>query len=204
MTEKDIQKKLLSFFVSHKYKFLNVYYFKNESDWLSFLNNGMCYEGEIKISRSDFFADIKKPRYRLYQDHGTNKYFVKRGRVVTIYNPSWELTESYPELVTSKEHITRNYRDDSITTSITFNMDVACEVDFIKPDMDSYPNKFFYIVPEGLVSVDEVPEYAGLIYISSNSVKKVKDGKFIHKNKLSMDKLFDKLYYFYATNKLKA
>lgn len=203
MTEKEIQKKLLNFFKTHKYKFLNVYYFNNESDWLSFLNNGMCYEGEIKISRSDFFADIKKPRYRLYKDYGSGKFFVKRGRVVTIFNPSWELTEAYPELITSKEYVTRNYRSSTPTTHININMDIACEVDFINPEVEEYPNKFFYIVPEGLVDVSEVPDYAGLIYVSENNVKKIKDGKFIHKNKLPKERLFDKLYYFYEANKLK-
>jgi hypothetical protein len=29
-----------------------------------------------------------------------------------------------------------------------------------------YPNRFWYVVPEGLVTVDEVPSYAGLVYAS--------------------------------------
>jgi len=28
------------------------------------------------------------------------------------------------------------------------------------------PNKFWFAVPEGLVTLDEVPEYAGLYYVS--------------------------------------
>jgi len=47
MTEKTIQKSLFSAFNSHKYKFTNVYFFNNESDWLSFLDSGFCYECEI-------------------------------------------------------------------------------------------------------------------------------------------------------------
>lgn len=48
MTEKSIQKALLNAFTSHKYKFTNVYYFNNESYWLSWLDSGFCYECEIK------------------------------------------------------------------------------------------------------------------------------------------------------------
>jgi hypothetical protein len=44
--------------------------------------------------------------------------------------------------------------------------------DWIRKKMDASgriavrrPNYFFYVVPEGLISIDEVPKYAGLIYV---------------------------------------
>jgi len=70
LTEKLIQKALLKNFDSHTYKFANAYYFNNESDFLSFLPSGMCYEIEIKISRSDFKADFKKEKHSV---HKTNE-----------------------------------------------------------------------------------------------------------------------------------
>lgn len=40
------------------------------------------------------------------------------------------------------------------------------------------PNYFYYAVPEGLITVEEVPEYAGLIYVLPyNDINK--DGKFV-------------------------
>lgn len=46
------------------------------------------------------------------------------------------------------------------------------------------PNKFWFVVPEGLISIDEVPDYAGLIYWIDkyDCTKIIKPAKFIHKN----------------------
>lgn len=48
-------------------------------------------------------------------------------------------------------------------------------------------NKFFFVVPYGLVQPSEVPAYAGLIYYIEdewgNRFETVKPAKFIHKNK---------------------
>jgi hypothetical protein len=49
-------------------------------------------------------------------------------------------------------------------------------------------NKFFFVVPENLITKDEVPEYAGLIYYcvsdyGGDSLRTVKPAKIIHKNK---------------------
>lgn len=46
------------------------------------------------------------------------------------------------------------------------------------------PNRFFFVVPEGLITVDELPSYAGLIYYyGKNNISIVKAGKLIHKKK---------------------
>lgn len=44
-------------------------------------------------------------------------------------------------------------------------------------------NRFVYVVPEGLVSVDEVPAYAGLLYYKPQSERfeYKKSGKLVHK-----------------------
>ena len=63
---------------------------------------------------------------------------------------------------------------------------------------EKLPNKFFYAVPKGLISKDEVPDYAGLLYVDENlEVEKIKDGKFIHKDILKPQKLWNKTYYAY-------
>ena len=46
-------------------------------------------------------------------------------------------------------------------------------------------NKFFFVVPKGLVKPDEVPKNCGLIYYDENRSDKfeiIKTAKFINKN----------------------
>ena len=71
------------------------------------------------------------------------------------------------------------------------------------------PNYFYYAVPEGMISVDEVPEYAGLVYILPEGERKNKDGQWcdgfyvvknapkLHNTKYTDDELnlSEKFYY---------
>jgi hypothetical protein len=66
------------------------------------------------------------------------------------------------------------------------------------------PNQFYYAVPEGLITVDEIPEYAGLIYITERGVKTVKRAPFLHREKLELEKkLCNKFYYYWLAEKQK-
>ena len=42
-------------------------------------------------------------------------------------------------------------------------------------------NRFFFVVPEGLISENEVPSYAGLIYVKERCLEVVKSAKLIHR-----------------------
>lgn len=44
-------------------------------------------------------------------------------------------------------------------------------------------NKFWFVVPENLITLDEIPEYAGLIYINENSLSIIKNAPRLHKYK---------------------
>ena len=67
------------------------------------------------------------------------------------------------------------------------------------------PNRFYYAVPEGLISVEDVPDYAGLLYITDKGqIIKVKEAKLIHKNKLNIEKMLCRKFYFYWKNTLDA
>ena len=62
------------------------------------------------------------------------------------------------------------------------------------------PNKFFYCVPEGLISVNELPEYAGLMYAKDYTINTIKEAKFIHREKLMFEtRLCDKFYWYWRT-----
>jgi hypothetical protein len=70
------------------------------------------------------------------------------------------------------------------------------------------PNYFNYVVPENMITVDEVPEYAGLIYINEyGRAQTMKVAPKLHKLKIDPNglKLLDKFYYnmISAKNKVK-
>jgi len=208
MNEKFIQRALLNYFSSHKYKFINTYFFNNESDWLSFLNSGFCYECEIKISRSDFKADFKKEKHNIHKGNqiGSNLFLRKQG-VTVSRNLSWDFCREYPSLIESNEYLSRRFRNDEEISVIDFHAVISSKIEFASHDNKLLPNKFFYVVPTGLVSKEEVPDYAGLIYVDElGRCAKIKDGKFLHKDKVDPIKLFTKTYYAYEKmiyNKLK-
>ena len=65
----------------------------------------------------------------------------------------------------------------------------------LRPSHERPPNHFWYAVPEGLISVDEVPHYAGLIEICTHPdqqrvyVKEIKPAPKLHKEKVSQMRL---------------
>lgn len=124
-----------------RYKLANAFVFKWESDYFIQKNTGYAYEFEVKISRSDFFADKQK----------VDKHLV----------------------LNMAEHEFR-------------------------------PNRFFYVVPKGLITVNEVPKYAGLMYCDkAGNIKTVKPAPLIHKKVLKFeDKLCLKFYYHWLNAKV--
>ena len=78
----------------------------------------------------------------------------------------------------------------------------------LKENKAKMPNYFYYVVPEGLVTEDEVPEYAGLIYVHATIIgngktyyqfQEIKAAPRLHGNKIDENnlKLTDKFYYNY-------
>lgn len=61
------------------------------------------------------------------------------------------------------------------------------------------PNKFFYVCPENLIKKEEVPKYAGLIYVKEDgSMIKIKEPPFLHKEIIDMSSVIcNKFYYSY-------
>jgi hypothetical protein len=66
------------------------------------------------------------------------------------------------------------------------------------------PNKFYYAVPRDLIKEEEIPKYAGLIYIDNTHATIVKRAPFIHKIKTDYRKILcDKFYYQWLSDKKK-
>jgi hypothetical protein len=110
---------------SHAYDIIIPNFFVGyyEMDVFKLMQSGLIVEYEIKISRSDFFADFKKGEG---QKHSKMK-----------------------------------------------QKECTC-------------NRFYYVVPEGLIKVEEVPDYAGLIYYKQYKYgwcETIKNAPLIHKIK---------------------
>lgn len=106
----------------------NFFYGHNECDVFKITGNDYIVEYEIKISRSDFFADLKK----------INREGLKH---------------------------------DSLATG----------------EGKYCPNRFFYVVPENLIALDEVPKYAGLLYFDGAAFFTVaRNARMLHKRKVDL------------------
>lgn len=120
MTEQQIINQLDIYYLGRSdYRIPHVYVFDWESDFFIVQPSRFVYEIEVKISRSDYFADFNKIDKHENLNQGTG---------------------------------------------------------FI-------PNRFYFAVPEGLVSEEEIPAYAGLLYVSESGVEKIKEAPIIKKEK---------------------
>ena len=63
--------------------------------------------------------------------------------------------------------------------------------------MGKVPNYFYYAVPPDLVTADEVPQYAGLVYVKDYAFDIIKKAPLLHKEKYTDDQLGlgEKFYY---------
>ncbi len=125
-------------------------FYTGEMDVCSVMKSGLVNEYEIKISRSDFRADLKKKG-----KHPVIERILKTG----------ELIERRPR----------------------YSGNGVLEIQI------SAPNFFYYVVPNDLVKPDEVPPYAGLIYVHPNNLcnfRTIKKAIRIHKEPLSTEKKY--------------
>lgn len=167
MTAKDVSEKLTDYYKSARYVVPNIYYFNHpytETDLMVVKDSGMTYDIEIKVSRSDFFADFKKVRKHEILENG----FYKKKK------------DSYVKIEGLKRR--KKFKAG-------------------EPIPAERPNRFYFAVPEGLITKKEVPDYAGLLYITKRGkIKKVKEAKLLHKEKLDVEPRLCRKFYFYWLN----
>lgn len=137
--------------------------FDNEADLFAIRKSGLCDEFEIKVSRSDFLNDFKK---------------VVNYRNVESWNDE------------NPEHGDRKWLFDN-------------QVDFhnrrlIAPwqkkkhealtDGDMPCNYFWYILKDGIASIDEVPEFAGVFFVKDDgTLMRGRSAKKLHGKKLDFE-----------------
>lgn len=162
LTEQSIQKRLNHFFASWKYNVDGLFVFSWESDKLLWTKAGYIYEFEIKISRSDFKADFK---------HKIEKHLILSSAL-----PDETEQPQMPDLFDNYQKQRKKKYGDYITDE-----DIKREFERMGDVTGKrMPNYFYYAVPEGLIQPDEVPPYAGLLWLT----KEYKyGGGIIHKKK---------------------
>lgn len=186
LTEQSIQQRLNFFFASYKYKADGLYVFSWESDKLIWTKSGYIYEFEIKISRSDFKNDFKHKK----EKHIVLASTIARDKAKEIQMSLFEQKEKDHPNHWSRESLERYYGD----------------IDTMAKGK-RMPNYFYYAVPTGMLEPDEVPPYAGLIYIDSEyryvkqSYRIVKEAPQLHKTKYTDAELNlgEKFYYNWQT-----
>ena len=141
MTSQNIQYHLQYHYINSDHHLFNTFIFDFESDFFCISKSSYVIECEIKVSRSDFFADFKK-----VDRHRKTKHEILKDK------------------------------------SIIFK-----------------PNRFYFAVPKDLIKIEEIPDYAGLIYIDSKAII-IKQAPFLHKENLMnnihfVKQLMNKYYY---------
>jgi len=115
-----------------------------ECDFFHVTKAGYAVEHEIKISRSDYFADSKKSNR--VKGYGGNAIYENKHTLLTLGDQRG-------------------------------------------------PKQFYFVVPQDLIAIDEVPEFAGLKYVSMYrrgdaeqlSVSIIKKAPILHKDKVNQE-----------------
>lgn len=225
MNAGDINKSLFSHFKGkHTYEFANGYIFAGggwESDFFSVTSSGYAQEVEVKISRGDFFRDFIKDKHDIFSRLFEKKTFLfqkgsrMQGSLICTYTSSHLVNRligirrfgnynsvNQLEISNSAEHsdYLDKYKFFDLRQREVHVYAPATRIRFIDLTKVSCPNKFFFCVPEGLVTAQEVPAYAGLMYVKEvdgkNKITVIKNAPFLHKRVLNLDRvLLDKFYF---------
>lgn len=181
-SEGFIQEALEKYFAENSVRYFmdNLFVFRWESDKLIETKTGYIYEFEIKISKADFKNDFKNKK---------DKHMILAGSKACgqEYLPSF--LEWYEKLV------------ERAKTSAYARSNLAhyeSDKERNKIDNQRKPNKFYYAVPEGLIQPEEVPAYAGLIWVTNTGgLIEAKKAPYLHKEKYNdaQLKLGEKFYY---------
>ena len=111
-----------------------------ENDLLAVTKAGVWNEFEIKLSKSDFLADNRKAMRVRYEHHG----------------PPWSghRPRKYGGEYGNRAHYwpRRYYYSDHT------------KYELLDSGFDQGPNRFWYIVPENLLTPEDIPSFAGLMY----------------------------------------
>lgn len=139
ITEQKIQDALYIILSQKNHRLIvpNCHPFEWESDMVSVTRAGMVIEYEIKLTRSNFKQDFKKARHYNY------------------LNKAAEILRKNALGETEAEFVDKEVIGPNSTTA---------QAIFFKHRYVALPSRFYYVVPKELITVEELPPYAGLMF----------------------------------------
>jgi hypothetical protein len=210
--ERDLQQAVRRLFHNHQYILVNSFVFNWESDLFSVTKSGNVYEVEMKISKADYRKDFEKEKHQLFKSNTegkTHHIFHRPGhrwawdqaRVIgrhSYQEVTWQHPEGYYYDYKLGTHVT-GYGESFIRQKQVELM-APCTAITIKPITDILcPNRFYYACPPGIISVADLPSYAGLIHVEDSDAQIIKQAPFVHKRPMLGGKitriLLDKFWY---------
>lgn len=203
-SEASIQQALWKQYFNFDYKLLNTFIFNWECDFFARSKSGYVYEIEVKISRADFKKDFEKDKHQYFSAFEKKHCIVNYSRFGNYGRTCYDVKTVYKEqfcLVGDSKRTWRYFENrcgfwkEGYKTK--YHYAEFSRIKIVDMQKAVIPNKFFYAVPEGLINVDEVPKYAGLLYVSEDgTVTQVKKAPFIHKRVLDLkSELLSKFYH---------
>jgi hypothetical protein len=213
ISERDLQQGVRHLFHNHQYILVNTYVFNWESDLFSVTKTGNVYEVEMKISKADYRKDFEKEKHQLFRTNVLNKTHQITGRpahrwawdadrVIGRYSRpeiEWQYPDGYYWDYKQGAYVT-GYGA-SFVRQKQVELMAPCTTIKITPISDILcPNRFYYASPPGIISVNDLPSYAGLIHVNKDKdAVIVKPAPFIHKRPLLGGQLarilLDKFWY---------
>lgn len=95
----------------------------------------------------------------------------------------------------AQKYLANDYGEPRIERKQMFVYAPHTRVQISKLEDHRCPNRFYFAVPEGLVKPEEVPDYAGLIYVRDGNPHVVREAPYLHKKKDNLDhKILDRFH----------
>ena len=194
-------------FFNYEYRLSNSFVYSWESDFFAMSKSGYFVEVEIKISRGDFFRDFDKGKHKLFNAHHEKRsHYISstsgRGDFICSFQYG-KLAGIDRALGISRWGVRHNGK---YGYWVNDNNDIflrpmreeiyapATRINFHETSKIKCPNQLYFAVPRGLITLGEIPSYAGLIYCD-HYTDVIRRAPYLHKNKQDMTKELLKKFY---------
>lgn len=220
MTERTIQQSLRRWADNHRYILVNAYVFDWESDFFSITKSHNSNEVEIKISKADFRKDFEKDKHKFFdallkkKSHVVTKsqyrlreagdllgricykelqigWSMRRGATGKVVDPDIKFTDDedsfgYWHLRDRNIYLQERHSGQDIHARAT-------KIEIEEIAQKRLPHKFYYACPAGLLQVDDMPAYAGLLWVYESKVLIKKKAPALHTRLIGDNKMYEVL-----------
>lgn len=191
LKENDIQRILKRRFDAADYHLCNSFVFSRnwESDYFCLGKSGYCTEVEIKCTKKDFRDDFKKEKHQIFSSLDQGYYIQNKGQT---------RGDKLGEEIVDEVRIAYG-----IPLTRTANRGIFAPASRIAVHYHEkliLPNRFYFASEPGIIPLNKIPDYAGLIYTVYGTAEIIKTAPLLHKRKQDLSKiLLNKFYYKYIS-----